>query len=89
MNNADGTTLQKIGVGVSTLVLGAVLLGWVGTVGDVRANTSAIGAGSQRIDNCELAVRKQSDDLAEIKAEVRATRVILERVERHLEEKRR
>ena len=84
MTNA-GAAVQKIYTGVAVTLLGAVLLGWFATAGDVRVNASTIAEARRRIDRGEEIAQRQADDLTEIKADLRAIRAILERMETQLE----
>lgn len=88
MTNGNAA-FQKIFSGVAVMVAGAVMLGWAAIAGDVRVNRSGITAQRDRIENCERLSEKQSNDLSEIKADIRAIKVILEQMDRKLEEKRR
>ena len=79
--------LTRIYSGIAVVLLGAVLLGWVTTVGDVKVNASAITAACARLDRYDLLAERRAGDLSEIKADLRAIQVMLERIEKELEEK--
>jgi hypothetical protein len=80
-----GSAIQKIYTGVAVALLGAVLLGWVATAADVRVNTVAIAEACRRIEKGEAIAARQAEDTAEIKAELREIKAILERMEKQLE----
>lgn len=73
---------QKVYTGIAVALLCAVLLAWVAIAGDVRVNSNRVNGTCRRLDNAEKAALRQSQDLSEIKADVRAIKAILERMEK-------
>ena len=84
-----GAVLGKIYGGVAVVLLGTLLLAWVTTAGDVRVNAGGIAVASERLDRYSAVAEKQAGETSEIKAELRAIKAILERMEKQLEVKRR
>jgi membrane protein required for beta-lactamase induction len=80
-----GTMLGRIYTGVAVILLGAVIVGWVTTAGDVRVNTAAIAEACRRGERYEQLAEKQASEIAEVTAELRAIKAILERMEKQLE----
>ena len=81
----NGAMLGRIYTGVAVVLLGALFLAWVATAGDVRVNAAAIAAVCRRGDRYEALAERQASDIAEMNAELRTIKAILERMEKRLE----
>ncbi len=80
--------LTRIYSGTAVVLLGAVFLGWMATAGDVRVNAGAIAMTDERLNRYELLARRRQEDISLIKADLREIKVMLERIEKELEERR-
>ena len=84
----DGTMmLTRVYSGIAVVLLGAVLLGWVTTVGDVKVNASAISTACARLDRHDQLAERRAADVSDIKADLSAIKVMLERIEKELEDR--
>lgn len=79
--------LTRIYSGIAVVLMGAVLLGWVTTVGDVKVNASAISTARARLDRHDLLAERRAADVSDIKADLSAIKVMLERIEKELEDR--
>lgn len=77
--------LGRVYTGVAVVLLGALLLAWVATAGDVRVNAAAIAAVCRQGDRYEAIAERQASDIADMNAELRTIKAILERMEKQLE----
>ena len=86
---AEANILSKVLTAVSVTVLTAVFLGWVVTAGDARVNAQALASTGRRLDRFETWAEHQARETGEVKAELRAIKAILDRMEKQMEGKKR
>jgi len=85
--NGQAGIQARIYSGTAVVLLGAVLLGWVATAGEVKVNAGAISAARARLDRHEVLAERCAGDISEIKADLSAIKVMLGRIEKELEDK--
>ena len=74
--------MRKIILGVAVALIPILIIGALHIYGDVRVLASCRDQHEARVGNCEADLRSVKDDIADIKADVREVRVILQRLER-------
>ena len=74
--------IGRIIVGVAVAMIPILIIGALHIYGDVRVLASCRDQHEARVGNCEADLRSVKDDIADIKADVREVRVILQRLER-------